>query len=425
MLTSLVLLGAVLLGPVEGAAAEDLSLTVRRLVYQLNAPALAERDAAEAALIQLGPAVLNLLPPPSDRTPAETRLRVERVRQKLQQAMAAAAMQPSTVTLQANAMPLSKVLAAFQQQTGNKIVDYRERFGQQVTDPPLNVRFSSTPFWPALDQLVDQAGLGVYPFGDEKAVCVVGREEGQPLRSGRAKYLGPLRFEATRVEAVRDLRDPAKGSLRLMLEIAWEPRLTPISLQVARDSIQAVDEQGKPIAVDGRQGEIEAPGTPDATAVELQVPLVLPPRETRQIASLKGTLTALVAGKVETFRFTNLDKAKDVQQRIAAATVTLEQVRRNENIWEVRMVVRFDNAGDALASHRNWVFENPAFLQAPNGQELTPEGFETIRQTENEVGVAYAFAVEGPLTGYTFVYKTPGMIFANQFPFEIDGIELP
>ena len=62
--------------------------------------------------------------------------------------------------------------------------------------------------------------------------------------------------------------------------------------------------------------------------MKLDLPLQLPPREVRQIASLKGKLLATIPGRIETFRFGKLADAKNVQQRIAGVTVTLEQVRK-------------------------------------------------------------------------------------------------
>ena len=77
-------------------------------------------------MLKRGPAVLDLLPQPNDRTSAEVRQRLGRIRQKLQQRAAEAAAQSSTITLHADAMPLAKVLAEFSRQSGNTIVDERE-----------------------------------------------------------------------------------------------------------------------------------------------------------------------------------------------------------------------------------------------------------------------------------------------------------
>ena len=419
------LLAALLLPQAEAPADEALRLEVRRLVRQLDAPQLAQRDAAEESLLKLGPKVLDLLPPVNDRTPAEVVQRTGRIRQKLQRAMADAAAQSSQVTLQADAMPLSKIFAAIQEQTGNKIVDDRGRFGGQVPDPDLKVSFDKTPFWQALDRVLDQARLTIYPFAQEKAIHVIVLPEGHAPRAARASYTGPFRIEPVRVSAERDLRNPASQSLGLTLEIAWEPRLAPISLQQRMADVSAADENGNPLAIESRDAELEVPVEPDAMAKELKIPLGLPPREVRQIARLQGSLLALLPGKIETFRFKDLEQAKKVEQRVAGVTVTLDEVRKNNKSWEVRMGVRFDEALGALQSHRNWIYENEAYLEGPDGKPVKYGIFETIRQLKKEVGLAYFFRTDRPLADYTFVYKTPGVILSAPFKYEIRSVKLP
>jgi len=426
MFGTILLFGSMLAAQAESGAEDAMKLEVRRLVRQLDAPQLADRDAAQAKLIQMGSQILDLLPPVTDRTPAEVQTRLTSIRQQLQRALAESFAQVSTVTLHADAMPLSKVLAAIQEQTGNKIVDYRRRFGHEVTDPTLKVHFDKTPFWKALDQVLDQAELTVYPYGEERAVHVVRRSQGHPLRSGAASYSGPLRLEPLRILARRELRitDDSEGTaLELLLEVAWEPRISPINLQQSMADLKAVDEKGNPLSLEGNRAELEVPVTGPGNAVRLPIPLALPPRTVQEIASLKGTLAAMLPGKTETFRFEGLREAKNVEKRLAGVTVTLEQVRKNNEAHEVRVRIRYDDAGQALESHRGWVLQNEAYLEDPEGKPIAYDSMETTRQTKNEIGIAYVF---GNLpAGSKFVYKTPGLIVTSSFPYEIKGVKLP
>ena len=426
MVCCLLLIGSLLAGQVATPAGEDLKTEVRRLVRQLDAPQLAQREAAEAELLERGPAVLDLLPPATDRTPAEVQQRLGRIRQRLQQAAADASTNASTITLHADATPLSQILIAFQRQSGNAIVDYRRQFGQPVTDPKLTVHFDKTPFWPALDQLLDQAGLTLYLYAQPRTIGVVaawGQKRGE--RVGHASYSGPFRFEPVSLVARRDLRVADGQSLVVTLEAAWEPRLRIISLVQRMADVRAVDQRGDPLPVADPAAQPEAPLSGEAPAVKLDLPLRLPPREVRQIASLKGKLLATVPGKIETFRFSKLTDAKNLEQRIAGATVTLEQIRKNRQGWEVCMKVRFDDAGDALASHRQWVFSNEACLEGSDGKPIAYDSFETTAQGKNEVGVAYLFNTTRPLEELTFVYKTPGTIVTSSFEYELKNISLP
>ncbi|MCX7427312.1 MAG: hypothetical protein NTW96_16995 [Planctomycetia bacterium] len=428
MTGSVMLLGCLLLGQAVGQAPNETEATVRRLVRQLDAPQLAQRDAAEQELIKLGQDVLDLLPTTTSGTSAEVQQRLARVRHKFEQMAAESAAEPSRVTLRGDPIKLSKCLEEISRQTGNRIVDFREKFNQEKTDPDVKVNFEKTPFWKALDDVLGQAKLTVYPFGAERAVCVVGRPEttAPTAPTDRDSFdSGPFRFTALDLVARRGLRDPSENALRLRMQVAWEPRLAPITLKQAAAKLKAVDEQGRSLAVEGAAAELEVPVDPSAVAVELTLPLALPPREVKRIERLDGTLEALLPGREETFRFDKLTDAKDVEKRVAGVTVTLERVRKNNEVWEVWVRVQFDQASGALESHRGWVFNNPAYLEGPDGKRIDNDGFETTRRTENEIGLAYLFDLEKPPTDLTFVYKTPSTIISTSFDYQFKAIELP
>ncbi len=425
MIRCLLLSGALLAAQVATRPGEDSPAEVGGLVRQLNAAQLAQRESAEAELLRRGPTVLEFLPPASDRLPAEVQQRLSRIRQRLQQAAAGAVADASNITLYAQSLPLSEILAAFQQQSGNAIVDYRRQFGQPITNPQLTIRFDKSPFWPALDRLLDQARLALYPYAQPGAVGIVAASAKRVARVGRASYSGPFRFEAVRTVARRDPREADGGSLVVTLEAAWEPRLKIICLLHRMADIQAVDERGNPLPVADRDAQPEVPTSGEVPTLKLDIPMRLPPRNVQQIARLRGKLWATISGKIETFRFAKLGEAKNVEQRIAGVTVILEEVRKNGQAWEFRMRTRFDDAGDALASHRQWVFSNEAFLEGPDKKPIAYETFETTVQTKNEVGIAYLFHIDRPLTDLTFIYKTPGVIVTSGFEYELQGIALP
>ncbi len=425
ILCPLLLAGGLLWGQAQAAPAGGQAAAVRALAVQLNAAGLADRDAAEKKLIEMGPEILDLLPPVTERTPAEVKQRLARIRQELQLRRGKAAAQSTRVTLRGDALPLSKVLAELSKQSGNKIVDLRSELGQEATDPKLKVELDRTPFWQALDQVLDLAKMTVYAHGGKEGITVVNRGESQAPRLGRASYDGPFRFEAVEFTAQRDLRTPASRGLQLQLEMSWEPRLAPITLKQPLAEIYATDDRDQPLAIEGGRAELEMMVNRGATAADLQIPFVLPPRNVARIARLRGTLSAMLPGQLETFRFDNLEAAKKVEKRQAGVTVVLDQVRRNGAVWEIRVRVRFDKASGALESHRGWVFENEAYVEGPDKQPIRYAGLETTLQTENEVGVAYLFDLEKGLKGHTFVYKTPGVIVIVPVHYELTNLELP
>lgn len=404
---------------------EDLALEVRKVVRRLNDEELARRDAAERALIEMGPAALAHLPAADDRMPAEMKHRLARVRQKLERAEAESAVEATKITLSGKGLPLADIFAKIEAQTGNKLVDFRDRFGGVAAPVSIDVELKDEPFWPALDTILDTGKLAAYHFSGERTLAVTPREEGAVDRRANASYAGVFRFEAIRVEADRDLRNPSQQSLSVQLEVAWEPRLLPIALAQPLDKIHAVGPDGEVIAVVSPDAQLEVPVQEGTTAVEMQIPFKLPPRSVVKIARLTGEVQAIVPGRIEKFAFEKLSTLNKVEQRRGGVVVAVDTVRQvNDELCEVRMRVTFDEASGALESHRGWIFKNPCYLVGEDEKPIDNAGFETTRQTENEVGLAFFFEIPDA-KGYTFVYETPAGIVSLPVKYELKDIELP
>lgn len=338
----------------------------------------------------------------------------------------------STITL-SGTLSLDDVRAEIEKQTGNKIADYRQKLGQNVTNLQLKLDIKDAPFWPALDAVLDSAQLGIYPFSGDDGVAIAGRSPSELPRRDRGAYSGPLRIEATRLVSERHPGTSDSAALAVSLEIAWEPRLKPISFEQPLAQIQAVDDQGEELFVERpaqrEERSLQVSATGGGTAVEMMIPFSAPPRSSAKIASLKGTLTALIAGKTEAFKFEKLSDAakagfKPLPQRIADATVVLDGVRKNNDIWEVAIRVRYATGGKTLAGNRGWMLQNDAYLTGADGQRIDKAGSHSSAVGEDEFGVSYQFDVPD-VDGCTFVYKTPSSIQSVPLEYELKNLPLP
>jgi hypothetical protein len=407
----------------------ELRQKVDRLIRQLSSAELSRRNEAEDQLIALGPDILELLPAPKEGGAAGDAARrdaIARVRRTLEQKFAERSTQGSTVTLHVSNKALSEVLTELTRLTGNKLKDVRQQMGQELPNPKLSLDFDKTPFWEALDNVLDKANLTIYHFAESDALGIVARGEKQLPRAGRASYAGPLRLEATRLVAERDLRAQSQtSSLKLTLEIAWEPRMRPITLVQPLADLKATDDRGRPIQIESTQAQLERGVDAAGTATEFLIPLVNPPRDAQRIGSLKGKLRALLPAKIESFEFADLKTAKKIEQKKAGVTVTLDEVRQNNEAWEVRVRVKFDKTAGALESYRGWIFNNEAFLLGAGGKRIGHSGFETTKQTEDEIGLAYLFDLPDGPDKLKFVYKTPAMLNFVPLNFELKDLPLP
>jgi hypothetical protein len=421
----------------EGAASgtdDQLAPQISRLVQQLNDDRAAERDAAESGLLELAGATaaetdrfLKLLPEDSDQMPLAVRERLARIRQQAEDRVAKAAVESTHITLSAKGMPLADVFTAIEKQTGNRLIDNREQQGDEpgAGQPKITIELKDEPFWPAIDQILDQATLGVYSFGGEDALSIVGRASDEASRHGRASYGGPFRIDVLELQGQLNLRQPARKSLKVQLEVAWEPRLRPISLSQPAADVEATTDTGQKLAVSQAEAEldVEVPGGTQAT--EMILPFDLPDRGAKKITSIKGKMRALVPGRQVKFRFDNLANSGGKSERRGGVQVTLDDVRKNNAIWEVHMRLALDEDNDALQSHRDWVFQNVSYLVGKDNEPIENAGFETTRQTRNEVGIAYLFDVPDGIEGLSWVYETPAAIVELPVEYEIKDIDLP
>lgn len=440
MKTRILAVVSLLLIALAARAAEDqptaeadpkLERQISKLVAQLNDDRAADRDAAEKQLLELAgasmaqsDAFLTALPKDNDQMPLAVRDKLARIRRQIEDRVSKAATQQTTITLSAKEMPLPEVFKAIEKQTGNKFIDNRNE-EEGASPPKITIELKDEPFWTAIDQILDQAKLGVYSYGGEEALSIVGRGGDESPRKGAAIYHGPFRMEVLEAQSQRNLRKPNQKSLKLQVEAAWEPRLRPIALSQPVADIKATTEDGDEIAVSQPEAmqDVEVPtGT---QAAEITLPFELPDRDVKKIAKLHGKLHALVPGRHATFKFEDLAKAAGKNQRLGGVQVTLDEVRKNGAVWEIHMRFALDEANGALQSHRGWVLQNLSYLVDKKGDRIENAGFETTRQTPNEVGMAYLFDVPNGLDGLTWVYETPAAIVDLPVEYELKDIELP
>ena len=229
---------------------QDLARQISRLVQQLDDNQAAQRDAAEKELLELAgrptaetDRFLELLPEDNDQMPLAVRERLTHIRQQVEDRTAKSAVEGTTVTLSAKEMPLAEVFAAIEKQTGNRLIDNRQ---QDAAEPAavsgkITIELKDEPFWPAVDQILDEANLGIYSYGGERAVDRVARH-GRRQRD-TAGPATPVRSEWKCWRSRRNeiCASRSEQSLKLQLEVAWEPRLRPIAISQPVDDIAGHD----------------------------------------------------------------------------------------------------------------------------------------------------------------------------------------
>lgn len=335
-------------------------------------------------------------------------------------------LKPTRLTLTTAGSDLASVIADIKKQTGNKLVDETDRFGEVETPSSWNFSLSDREFWPLLDKFLDAAKLDPLTISSSDGLPIGRRPAGMTSRHGKAIYVGPFRLEVIKVAAHIGTRFEDDHRASVELEVAWEPRLRPLVFTQSVSGIELVADDKTPVTVAAGPGELSVEPTRDNHAVELHLPLQLPPQQLKTISSLKGRIKTLVSTRTAKFRFDNLDKAENVEQSDGGVKVVLDRVRENQGLCELHMRVEFDDKLPEHVAQGSWNFQNVTYLEKATGEKLEHAGFESTMQTKRKLGLAYYFDVpEGKLADYTWVYEIPAALVEVPIEFELKNIPLP
>jgi hypothetical protein len=429
-LVGLIVLCALVVQTQRNQAADPPSAeVVAELVAQLDAPQKAARDEAEKKLIALGPAVVDRLPKLGPDASAEVETRLSRVRMAHYRARAEASVSATTVTLAVKDAPLENLLADIEKQTKNHLVDFRERFGQEAKPITITLDAGKQPFWKTIDALTAQAGMEVYHFsGEDGLAFVAAPHAAAPAKDSVVKavsYSDAFRIEAKRVTAIRSPASAEPGELRVELEVAWEPRLKPLFLTSRMSKVEARDDQGATIEPGNAELAAEIPPQGKSCRAEVVLPFIAPPRASQSIKTLKGTFEVLIPAEHHTFRFAKLDDSGKQEQKAAAVTVSIEEPRKNGDLVQIALTLKYDNPANALESHRAWFYKNPCYLLAADGTKTPPGTIELTRQSDDSLSLNLLFAPEEDWSKQTLIYQAPADIVSLPVTYQFSDLPLP
>ncbi|MCA9130004.1 MAG: hypothetical protein KDB22_23110 [Planctomycetales bacterium] len=390
--------------------------SVRVLLRQLDADELAQRDAAEQQLIQLGAGVLPLLPAVTPRTSGEMKVRLERIRQSLQQESVEVFFEASKVSI-SGTMTLGEAIAEIQDQTGNEIQLRGEGEGTEVQ---LNCQ--DEEFWTVVGQLVDQANLRIASFATTDNALVLTQLDGASPSPVSAYSVGPFRVDAVSVRTSLPIAYALRGTMELSYNVSWEPRLKPIFMQIPMSTVTAaINDQSINVANAAATPEIALNVGGCTAQVDLQ--FERPPRSAESLTSVAGTFVMAVPSEEHKYVFTKFGERQT--QTFGDVSVTLERARRNGPVYEMPLYVEFGDAQGALDSFRGWIRSNEAYLLDPKGVRIDDVGYNTYAASGNAVGIAYRFQLNGDPEGYQLVYRSPAKISKQSVSFELKDVPLP
>jgi hypothetical protein len=411
--------------PTSSVAAEpDLRLQVRAQIKQLAAASRADRATAEQALLQLGPAILPLLPPPDLLESASVRVAIRRVRVRLEHDAAEQSLRPSTVSL-AGDFSVKEIVQQIEKQTGNA-VSIAELSEEQLNQRST-VKIENAPFWSAIGD-VEQTNLAA-SFDKETGLLTL--SSGTPQGSESVTKIDrSFRIVASPLEPRGGTDDPAT-LLSTQLRILCEPRLRPLFLKYETNDFKlSRGDSGQKIEPFNAGAKIEVPlgnGGREATLALSFLSRSPQPEK----ASIEGKVSILIAASEQPISFRNLGRAKRVSRRRGGVTVTINDVNfqsssPKDHDARVQLRVSYDLGAHAFESHQTWVFHNRVFLVDPGGKEHGPNGgFTTLHQGDGSVAIEYSFKnLPADTAKWNFVYVAPTLLINVEIPIALSEIPI-
>jgi|GEM_PF-460880 len=442
----------------EIALADDGDVAPQRvsaLLKQLDANSRQERQSAEKELLELGPAILDALPPPDLLPNVAVREAVRRLRIQLERAAAEQSIRASRVTLTGE-YGVRDLVAAISEQTGNNVVcaatlpdsvgtatdsdnsttpsDSRPASSgndttaaNDVFDQKLAIDWSDEPFWNAIGQ-IEAAGLRArFPANGSSLVLT-------PVAATANPPTGPRHIQqAFRIDALNVERREIAGTdnvlVRVPLRILCEPRLRPLFLRCSMSDwslstgVQNVNPFSPgsrveiPLGDGGREAKLELSFLANSAAAR------------RENLTLAGRLTLLTAALEREITFPKLGEAEGLTRRRGGVTVTVNQaqIRSSDDrsfSARVRTQIGYDSRAQAFESHQTWIFHNQVFLRDPDGNKYAAnDGFSTLFQGDGSVGVEYRFShLPNKPAEWQFTYVAPTLLIDVPLDVRIDGI---
>jgi hypothetical protein len=342
----------------------------------------------------------------------------------------------SVVTLSGPGLTLRKALADIKQQTG---IDVQDRRGEDVP-LPLDWRLRDVPFWQALDRLAVATGSDVQVGGGQDGVITLVKRVANGPRAPVSSS-GPFRLALQRLEASRDFQTGV-DQVKAVVEVAWEPRLRPLLLEMLPQGLHVTADGTVHRAVGAASSLQPVDGL---TAFSFPVELPALQRKWRAIQRIEGSLTAVVPARWADLTFDSLDRlqrdrwyrpraVRSFTQDGVTATVTAVQVRPNR--WSVQISLRPPRAralGSALDTNQARVLlavTDVALVNVSDGRRVPFSSYLIERNNAPIEGVIlYHFTdkglVGGDLRQWRLNVRAPAALVVMPIPFVFRDVEGP
>lgn len=334
----------------------------------------------------------------------------------------------SRITIQGKGLRLSSVLRELQEQSGNRISDLREAYGEDPGDPVLDLDIGDKPFLEALDVVARKAGLVPNFFTGDGSIGLMPRLPGVAEANREGRWLahdGPFRAVLKRISATRELAS-GRGQASVEVEVAWEPRLRPWLLTVKSADLAIVDDRGQAVPPDVPDASVSLPLRPENPVVAVKLAMKAPDRAARMLRTLRARFQVTAPAGLHLFRFPNLG-ARNVAIEHEGTRVTLVSTTVDQDLWSIRLDLEMPGQGVSLESFQQGLFQNRIWLERADGSRIEHED----GQSSDQVGPGrfqfeYFFSdLPGRPSDYRLVHEAPSRVVTIPLELNFEDVPLP
>ncbi len=411
----------------------ELKEKVKGLVEQLADKDPDKQDTAAAELLRLGPDVLLYLPKPNAKLPEAQKKALAVIRKALRDEQIKRDLAPKLVTID-DELPVSKMLAELEKQTGIRVEDRREG-----TDAKIKLKLNKVTFWQALDAIAKEAD-GRIDYYRPGSIRLMAREPNYVTPP--ISYNGIFRTVVRRITAIHDLESEG-SNYTAIVEVAWEPRFRPFKLDFGPSDITVEDDKGRKVGpVEGERGDNRPEKTSLAVPADLfvrfDVPLGSLERSSLKLGQLKGRLNFVGPTRMESFAFdkTLAEMQKDPkagEMTREGVTVKVSSMELAKDHWTLVMALEYPADGPQFESFESWLVKNKIMLKSKDGEKTFPNngGYVIENSVGNRAAIEYNFVdskkdgQRGDPADWKLVYETPALMVEVPMSFEFKDVPLP
>lgn len=284
--------------------------------------------------------------------------------------------------------------------------------------------FHDTPFWQAIDTVLDKFAMTVDQANDGELI-VIPQDHGSGQRGNLASYIDAFRIQPLHISKSQNLAFPSDSSMSVDLEFSWEPSRTPSLIAIPRQGFEVVCDSGEILSPADGEPLIFFPVGGFNTQISLMFPL--PSRLAKKIDKWTGSFQVAYSGALAGVEFGDLKMEGFVKRSLQNGIlhVTLEGIAPNRDLIEIRVGTRVDADQIREGWEQIWLDNQQAYIVDAQGERVDHVGWTTSRFDANDTGMTFLFELEKGLEGCKFVYLAPGAIHTTTHNFEIADIPLP